>query len=186
MSILFNQIFMYQWRNAANIYIYIQKSWTFTKDMELSPLRQKRQNRTTCNLARFFQCIWFSSAPLNPDGPRLFQLPWQGWGNHNEILQFSLMQFTVKGDTTKWQALEIGIMMDCVISQVLLVWLWNSYYEVQQIRRKKRWLMNIWLFLLLDLLWMTSPFGGCNTLQNRYRWLNTKALWPFHMGENEG
>ena len=31
------------------------------------------------------------------------------------------MQFTVKGYTTKWQALEIGIMMGCVISPLLFV-----------------------------------------------------------------
>ena len=33
----------------------------------------------------------------------------------------AFMKFTVKNYTTKWQALEIGIMMGCVISQLLFV-----------------------------------------------------------------
>ena len=62
---------------------------TFRNDIELNTLSEKGQNRTTYNLAWSCQCIRFNSAPLNPNGPRLFQLPWQGWRNHNEILQFS-------------------------------------------------------------------------------------------------
>ena len=53
-------------------------SGTLTNDMELSTLSQKRQNRTTCNLVWSCQWIWLSSAPLNRNGPRLFQLPKQG------------------------------------------------------------------------------------------------------------
>ena len=67
-----------------------RESGTFTNYMELNTLSQKRQNRTTCNLGWSCQCMRFSSAPLNQDGPRLFQLPLQGWRNRNEILQFSL------------------------------------------------------------------------------------------------
>ena len=33
----------------------------------------------------------------------------------------AFMKFTVKNDTTKWQALEIGIMMGCVISPLIFV-----------------------------------------------------------------
>ena len=39
-------------------------------------------------------------------------------------------------------------------------WLWNSYYEVEQIRRKEWWKMSIWIFLLPELLWTTSPFSS--------------------------
>ena len=65
-------------------------SGTLKNDMELNTLSQKGQNRTTCNLSWSCQCIQFNSATLNPNGPQLFQLPKQGWRNHNEILQFSL------------------------------------------------------------------------------------------------
>ena len=55
-----------------------------------SILSAKRgQNRTTCDQVWSCQYIRFSSAPLNLNDPRIFQLPKQGWGNHNEILQFS-------------------------------------------------------------------------------------------------
>ena len=47
-------------------------SGTFTSDMELDILSQKGQNRTTCNPAWSCQCIQFSSAPLNLNGPRFF------------------------------------------------------------------------------------------------------------------
>ena len=38
----------------------------------------------------------------------------------------------------------------------------NSYYEVQQIRRKEWWKMNIWLSLFPELLWTISPFSSCS------------------------
>ena len=57
--------------------------------MEFNTLSKKGQNRTTCDLAWSCQCIRFSSTPLILNGPQIFQLPKQGWGNHNEILQFS-------------------------------------------------------------------------------------------------
>ena len=71
------------------------------------------------------------------------------WGSHNEILQF-----TVKDYTTKWQALEIGIMLDCLISPLLFILTMELILDVQQIRWKGWWKMNIWL------LWMTSPFSS--------------------------
>ena len=50
----------------------------------------------------------------------------------------TFIKFTIKNYTTKWPALEIGIMMGCVISpHFFSFWLWNSFYKVQQIRWKK-------------------------------------------------
>ena len=54
----------------------------------------------------------------------------------------AFMKFTVKDYTTKWQALEIGIMIGSVIFPVFSFGPWNSYYEVQQIRRKEWWKIN--------------------------------------------
>ena len=56
----------------------------------------------------------FNSAPLNPNGPSNFlKLPLARLGKIiMKILQFSFSwNFTVKDYTTKWLALEIGIMM---------------------------------------------------------------------------
>ena len=70
------------------------------------------------------------------------------------------MKFTNKDYTTKWQALEIDIMMGFGISPLLFVLVMELiYYEVQQIHRKEWWQMNIWLFLLTGLSWMTSHFS---------------------------
>ena len=43
----------------------------------------------------------------------------------------AFMKFTIKIYTTKWQALEIGIMMGCVISPLLFVLAMELIYEVQ-------------------------------------------------------
>ena len=89
--------------------------------MELNSLHQKRQNRTTCHLARSCQCVRFCFAPLNPDGPQLFQLLKEVGEIIMKYFNSAFMKFTVKDYTPKWQVLEIGNMMSCVISPLLFV-----------------------------------------------------------------
>ena len=62
-------------------------------------------------------------------------------------------------------------------------WPWNSYYEVQQIRRKEWWKIKS------DSSSFKSFHGRhhhSRPVKHRCLWLTTKVLWPFHMGENEG
>ena len=72
----------------------------------------------------------------------------------------AFMKFTVKNYITKWQALEIGIMMGCVISPLLFVLAMELILRGAANTSKGVMKMNIWLFLLPELLWMTSPFSS--------------------------
>ena len=96
-------------------------SGTFTNDMELNTLSQKGQNRTTCNLPWFCQCIQFSSHHLIWITLDFLNIP----SKVREIIMIYLnsafMKFTLKGYTTKWQVLEIGIMMASMISWLLFI-----------------------------------------------------------------
>ena len=72
----------------------------------------------------------------------------------------AFMKFTVKNYTTKWQALEIGIMIGCVISPLLFVLAIELILQDAANTSKGVMKMNIWLFLLPELLWTTSPFSS--------------------------
>ena len=72
----------------------------------------------------------------------------------------AFMKFTVKNYTTKWQALEIDIMMSCVISPLLFVLAMELILRGAANTSKRVLKNEIWLFFLPELLWMTSPFSS--------------------------
>ena len=90
-------------------------SGTFTNDMELNTLSQKGQNRTTCNV--------YVSVPhhIIQMALNFFNFPWKVGEIIMKYFNSAFMKFTIEDYTTKWQALEIGIMMGCVISSLLFV-----------------------------------------------------------------
>ena len=67
------------------------------------------------------------------------------------------MKFTVK-DYTKWQALEIGIMMACVIFPLLFVLVMELI--LRGAANTSKGVMKSELFLLPELLWTTLPFSS--------------------------
>ena len=72
----------------------------------------------------------------------------------------AFMKFTVKNYTTKWQAHKIGIMLGCVISPLLFVLAMELILRSAANTSKGVMKMNIWLFLLSELLWSTPPFSS--------------------------
>ena len=72
----------------------------------------------------------------------------------------AFMKFTVKDYTTKWQALEIGSDGLCDFPTSFRSGHGTYITRCKQIRRKESWQMNIWHFLLPELLWMTATFSS--------------------------
>ena len=96
----------------------------------------------------------------------------------------AFMKFTAKNYNTKWQALEIGIMMGCVISPLLFVLAMELI-----LRGATNTLKGVMKKWTSDSSSFQSFYGrhhhSC-PIPNHCRWFTTKVLWPFHMGENEG
>ena len=72
----------------------------------------------------------------------------------------AFMKFTVKNYTTKWQALEIGIMMGCVISPFLFVLAMELILRSAANMSKGVMKNENLTFLLPEFLWTTSPFSS--------------------------
>ena len=72
----------------------------------------------------------------------------------------AFMKFTVKDYTLSGRHSRSAWWWAVWFPHFFSFWPRNSYYEAQRIRRKEWWRMNIWIFLLSGLLWMTSPFSS--------------------------
>ena len=95
----------------------------FTIDIELNTVNQTGQNRTE------IQVIWLDLANAYSSVPHhlirmaleFFNFPIKVGGIIMKYFNSAFMKFTVKDYTTNWQALEISIMMGCVISSLLFI-----------------------------------------------------------------
>ena len=123
----------------------------------LSAKRDKTKHVIWLDLANAYSSVPHHLIQMAPD---FFNFPSKVGEIIMKYFNSAFMEFTIKDYTTKWQALEISIMMGCDFP--------TSFHSghgthitrcskyVERINDK-----NIWLFLLLELLWMTSPFSSC-------------------------
>ena len=155
---------------------YCDVIWTFTNDMELDTLKQKRQNRTAWNLAWSCQCIRFSSAPLT-FSTSLARLGKSYW-NTSIQPSWNLPLTTPHQVEGTWDSHYDGV---CDFPNSFrsghgtLITRCSEYVE----KSDDKWISDSSSF---------QSFCGrhhySRPVPNRCRC--TKVLWLFHIGENEG